>query len=121
MKYLRQVLVIMGFSALGELLHAWIPFPIPASIYGMVALFAALATGILPKSWVAETGSFLVSILPLLFVVPVVGLLTCWDAVAPDLIAIVVIVVVSTVITFGVSGWVTALMQKLGKAESENA
>lgn len=121
MKYLRQILVIMGFSAMGETLHHWIPIPIPASIYGMILLFLALATGILPKSWVSETGGFLVSILPLLFIVPVVGLLSCWDVVAPNLGAICAIVIVSTAVTFGVAGFATALVQKLGKAGEEDA
>ena len=60
----------MLFSLLGELCHLMLPIPIPASIYGMVLLFLALALGLLKVDAVKETGSFLVSLLPLLFVVP---------------------------------------------------
>ena len=34
MKYLRQFMIILLFSFLGELLKYVLPFPVPASIYG---------------------------------------------------------------------------------------
>ena len=44
MKYLRQLLMILIFSFIGEVLHAVIPIQMPASIYGLVLLFIALMT-----------------------------------------------------------------------------
>ena len=41
MKYVRQLLIILFVSFLGELLKSIIPLSIPASIYGMVLLFLA--------------------------------------------------------------------------------
>ena len=38
MKYLRQFMIILLFSFLGELLKYVLPFPVPASIYGLVLL-----------------------------------------------------------------------------------
>ena len=40
--YLRQGLLIFGFTLLGEALHLLLPLPIPAAIYGLVLLFTAL-------------------------------------------------------------------------------
>lgn len=110
MKYIRQMGVILGFSFLGEVCRWLIPLPIPASIYGMALLFVALALKILPGKWVKDTGDFLVSILPLLFVAPTVGLLGCIDAVAENAVALAVVIVVSTVATFGAAGIVTQLL-----------
>ncbi len=116
MNYVKQLGVIMIFSALGELLQRLLPFPIPASVYGMVLLFLALATKLLPKEAVKGTGSFLVSILPLLFVVPVVGLVSNFELIAQNFIPIVITIAVPTVITFWVSGLVTQmLLKKEGK------
>ena len=42
MKYLSQFLIILGFSLIGEALQRIVPLPIPASVYGLVLLFAAL-------------------------------------------------------------------------------
>lgn len=118
MKYLKQFGIILGFSFLGEVLHYLIPLPIPAAIYGMVLLFLALTLKIIPAEWVSETGSWLVSILPILFVAPTVGLLGCWDVLAPNLIPIALIILVTTVITFAVAGIVTQILVK-GKKEDK--
>lgn len=120
MKYVRQMGVILGFSFLGELCAYLIPVSIPASIYGMTLLFLALVLKILPASWVKDTGDFLVSILPLLFVSPVVGLLGCLDAVAEEGLKMAVILVVTTIATFAVSGIVTQLLLKKKGADDHD-
>lgn len=107
MKYLRQLGIILTFSFLGELCSAVIPFRLPASIYGMVLLVIALLLKIVKFEWVRETGAFLSGLLPLLFIVPIVGLLDHWDAVKGDTLAIALIIVVTAVATFALSGIVT--------------
>ena len=114
MKYLRQILLIFLFSFLGELLHALIPWPVPASIYGMALLFAALWFKILRLEQIKASGDFLVSILSLLFVAPLVNLLDCWALIRDQLLAIVLIVLASTVLCFAVSGLVTEGLVRRG-------
>ena len=55
MKYLRQFCIILLFSFLGEGLHIILPLPVPASVYGLVLMLAALQTGILKTRQVRET------------------------------------------------------------------
>lgn len=112
LKYLFQFLWILGFSFLGEVLHAWIPAPIPASIYGMVLLFLALQLKIVKLEWVKDTGGLLVGIMSVMFVCPAVGILMCWDIVSENLLAIAAVIAVSFVLTFFVSGKVTQLILK---------
>lgn len=107
MKYLKQVLIILAFTALGELLAALLPLPIPAAIYGIVLMLIALATGIVTPEKVKEVSSFLISIMPVLFVPPAVRILEYWNIIAPDVAAIVIICVSSTFLVFAVSGLVT--------------
>ena len=116
MTYLKQFCVIILFSFLGELCHLLIPWPIPASIYGIVLLFGALAFGLVSEEAAEPVGSGLVSLLPLLFVAPTVGLLDYWSLIAPKVFQILAIVVVSTGVVFFVSGKVTQLLMK-GKEE----
>ena len=104
----------MLFSLLGELCHRMIPIPIPASIYGMVLLFLSLVLGLVKVEAVKETGSFLVSALPLLFVVPTVGLMGHWGLIREELLQITILIVVTTVLTFGVSGVLTKLFHREG-------
>lgn len=111
MKYITQILYILFFSALGEFLQTVIPLPIPAAVYGLVLLLIALCTGVVKEQKVAEVSSFLISILPVLFVPPAVNILRYWNIISPHIAAICIIVPVSTVIIFAVSGLVTKWLQ----------
>lgn len=116
MKYIRQMCVILVFSLLGEFCRAVIPLSIPASIYGMVLLFAAMKLKIVSKEGVRETGGFLVALLPLIFVVPAVGLLEDWRMIAGNAAAFGCLIIVSLILTFAVSGLVTqAFIRRKGR------
>lgn len=107
MKYIRQFLLILLFSFLGEGLKALLPIPVPASIYGLVLLFAALELGLIKLEAVRDTGKFLIEIMPLMFIPAGAGLIDSWEALRPICIPVVVIMVVSTVVVMAVSGRVT--------------
>ena len=112
MKYLSQVIIILLVSFLGEVLQSLIPLPIPAAIYGIVLLLLALMTGLLKTEKVSDAANFLISIMPLLFIAPVVNILTYWGLIAPYWLPISVICIVSTILVFAVSGIVTQLLLK---------
>lgn len=120
MKFLRQILLIFLFSFLGELLRSLIPLPIPASIYGMVLLFAALSTGLVKVHWVKDAGSFLVSFFPVLFVAPIVSLLDCWDNIKEKLLPLLFIVIFSAVVCFLTAGRFTQWLITHKKEEKEH-
>ena len=74
-KYIFQFARITAFCLAGEVLAAVLPLPIPASVYGLLLMVAALKTGLLKLEQVRETGLFLTGIFPLLFV-PAAAVLT---------------------------------------------
>ena len=114
MKYLSQFLIILGFTFLGEALQHYIPLPIPASVYGLVLLFVSLCLGLVKLEQVKEAGGFLTSILPLLFVSPAVGILEHWGLIAQNILPIALLLIGSTVLTFGIAGRVTRSFVKKG-------
>lgn len=118
MKYLTQFLRILAFTLAGELLQRLVPLPIPASVYGLVLLFGALNTGLVKPEQVKDAGGFLISILPILFVSPAVGILDNWEAIRGALIPILALTLLSTVLTFGIAGRATQAM--MGKEEKPN-
>ena len=119
MKYLKQILIRLAFTGLGELLAALIPFPIPAAIYGIVLMLIALGTGILTPEKVKEVSSFLTGIMPVLFVPPAVRILEYWGIVGPNIAAIAIIAVSTTFLVFAVSGLVTQwVIKKKGGKEN---
>ena len=115
MKYLKQVLIILAFTGLGEALAYLIPLPIPAAIYGLVLMLCALLTGVLKTEQVKETSDFLISIMTVLFVPVCVKILEYWGIISRNLAAIFTILAVSTFLVFAVSAWVTqALLKRKG-------
>ncbi len=118
MKYLTQFLTILGFSLVGEVLQRIVPLPIPASVYGLLLLFLALCTGLVKLAQVKETAGFLSSILPLLFVSPAVGIVEDWALIREDLAAILLVLLASTALTFGISGRVAQAFLKKGGERS---
>lgn len=110
MLYLRQFCIILFVSFLGELLYVIIPLPIPASVYGLVLMLAALCTGIIRLNQVKETAGFLIEIMPVMFIPAAAGLLNSWSLLRPVWIPFIVITLVSTVIVMGVTGQITQRM-----------
>ena len=119
MKYVKQFALILLFSFFGEVCRFLIPLNIPASIYGMGLLFGALALKLIRVEDVRESGSFLTSLLPLLFVPPTVGLMEYWDLVKPVLLPFALISFVVTILVFAASGLVTKRI--IGKGEKKDA
>lgn len=120
MKYMKQFCLIMFISFLGEVLHHYLPLPIPASIYGLVILFAGLMTGVVKLSHVEETGRFLIEIMPLMFIPAAVGLLESWGILAPIWIPIIGITLITTVIVMIVSGKITQFVIRLENQEERS-
>ncbi len=120
MKYISQFALILLFSFAGELLQALIPLPVPSTVYGMLLILLALSTGLIKEEQVSDTASFLVSLLPLLLTAPAVKLLQYWDLIGPNVLPICIILVVSTVIVFAVSGLVTKWLNKNGEDKNND-
>ena len=118
MKYLSQFCIILGYTLAGEVLHRLLPLPIPAAVYGLALLLISLCLGIVKVGQVKETGSFLTAIMPILFVAPTVGIVEHWELIRPRLLPMAVLILVSTVLVFGISGKVAQLVMK--KEEKAN-
>ena len=115
MKYIRQVLILLTITFLGEALHALLPLPVPAGIYGLVLLFLALCLGLVRLEQVKDAGSFLLALMPAMFVPACVGLLDVWDYLRPRLVPILVILVVGYFATFAAAGHTAQWLGRRGK------
>ncbi|HAT98426.1 MAG: CidA/LrgA family protein [Acidaminococcaceae bacterium] len=107
MKEFKQFTIIILLSFIGEVLHALIPFPVPASIYGILLLFFLLERNILKLQDIDEVSSFLIFIMPVLFVPAAVGLIDAWDELRASFAAYVTIIIAVTFIVMIVTGRVT--------------
>ena len=117
MKYLLQFLIIVAISFVGELLHYIISLPIPASIYGIILLFAALQMGWLKVRQIREVSTWLIAIMPALFIPSAVGLVKSWDILSRSLATYSVITFVSTFVVMGITGLVTQYVIRQSKTK----
>lgn len=100
---------------LAEVLAAVVPLPIPASVYGLVLMLTALGLKLIKVEQVKKASSFLVGILPILFLVPAVGIMSLWAELKAFLLPCLLAAVPVTVLVMAASGLVTQRVQRLGK------
>lgn len=113
MKHLSQITIIAAVSFLGELLHYFIPLPIPGSIYGLVLMFLLLLSGIVKTRHVKDVGDWLLTLMPIMFVAPLVGLIGSFEECSKFIIPIILTATVSTVIVMAVTGTVSQALIRL--------
>lgn len=106
---------ILFICFLAEILAALLPLPIPASVYGLLLMLAALGLKILKVEQVKQASSFLVGILPILFLVPAVGIMSLWSELRAFLLPCVLAAIPVTVLVMAVSGLATQWIQGLRK------
>ena len=119
MKYLRQLGIIMVITFMGEMLKAVIPLAIPASIYGLLLMLAALMTKAVRLEDVKETADFLIEIMPVMFIPAAAELVVSWGILQDILIPVIVITLVTTVAVMAVSGRVTQSVIRFEKKRKE--
>ena len=119
MRFLRQFTIILIFSFLGEVLHRYLPLPVPASIYGMMLLFASLLTGIVKLEMVRDAAGFLIAIMPVMFIPAAAELIDIWSVLRPLIISYMIVTVISTIAVMGVTGKVTDAVLSLCRKPKE--
>ena len=84
-----------------------------------VQMFLALMLGIVKLHQVDGVSKFLIATMGILFVAPGVSILEVWETVAPSILWVVVISLVSTAVVFAVSALVTQAMIRKGKKQDD--
>ena len=118
MKYIYQFLRILAFCFLGEALHALLPLPVPASIYGLALLLAALRARLVRLDQVKEVSGFLIAVFPLLFVPGAAGILELGALLSRIWLPAVLAVAVVTVLVMAAAGRVTQAV--IGRKEARH-
>ena len=107
MKFFKQFGWIMFVTCLGEILKYLLPFPIPASIYGLILMMIFLMTGLIKLDRVHQAGTFLIEIMALMFIPAAVGIIESWAQLQRIILPVSIITVITTVMVMVVSGKVT--------------
>ena len=93
--------------------------PVPAGVYGLFLMLAALMTGVVKLESVEGTGNFLMDTMSMMFVPATVGILECADELKAVLIPFLIIIAVSTVVVMIVTGKVAQFMMESAEKKKE--
>lgn len=115
MRYVKQVCIIFGITMVGELLNRLLPLPVPAGVYGLFLLLAALWTKLVKLEDVEVTGNFLLDAMPMMFVPVTAELIENLDMLMELAVPLIVISIVSTVIVLGAAGGSAELIIRAGR------
>lgn len=111
MSILAQFGILMVSLLVGTLLRLVIPFPIPATVYGMIVLFILLKINLVKVDDVEPVSSKLLANLAFLFVPAGVGMITEFKTLEGSLVKVLLIILISDSITFIVTGHVVQFIQ----------
>ena len=68
MRYVKQIGIILGITLAGEILNHVVPLPVPAGVYGLFIMLAALMCGAVKLESVEGTGNFLMDTMTMMFI-----------------------------------------------------
>ena len=105
MKIICQIGVIFAVCWFSQLIEAALPVPFPASVIGMLLLLALLATGLLKIEHIREKADFLLANMAFFFLPAGVSVINYFDVLGRSAVALVLVCLLSTVITFGALFW----------------
>lgn len=103
MKYVCQLGIILGVSFVGEALAYALPLSVPASVWGLVLMLALLMAGVFRPEHIRETAESLISLMPLMFVPPTVGLMQSWGLLKANWLPFAIAITVVTAVVMAVT------------------
>lgn len=117
MSPIKQAAIVFSICLLGEIGSKLSPFPVPGSVLSMLLLFIFLVTGLVKEKNVKDVTDFLLKNMAFFFIPSGVGIIEYIAVLKPVIIPFLVICIVSTFVTFGVTALtvqgVSALQKKI--------
>ena len=103
-----QVLTIVAVLFVSKIIESFIPFPMPASVIGLVLLFILLSSGVVKLRQVEGVGTALTNNIGFLFVPAGVSVINSLPLLSQHPILIILLIIISTLLLFSV-GYVSQL------------
>ena len=107
---LREFMLIFTINYVGILLSKIFHLPLPGTIVSLLLLFLMLQFKVLKLEKIENAGNFLLLNMTIFFMPPTVKIIDSYELLEKDLFKIIVIIIVSTFLTMGITGKVVQLM-----------
>lgn len=117
LRYIFQFCVIIMFLLLGnlvsDLISQWLV--IPGSIVGMLLLFVALVTNLMPLEYVEETAQFFLNHMGFFFIPLGVSVIESYILIKEVAFQLVLVLILSNMLVMGFTAKATEMMMKRGE------
>lgn len=117
MKILSQLGVLFSFGLAGEVLARLTGLGIPASVWGLLLLLAALRLELIRVKSVSLVGGFLGANMAFFFIPSSTSILDVFETIHPVLFRLILVCVVSTVLTFLATYYTVRYVKKFAQRE----
>ena len=117
---LREFMLIFTINYVGILLSKILHLPLPGTIVSLLLLFFMLQFKILKLEKIENAGNFLLLNMTIFFMPPTVKIIDSYELLEKDLFKIIVIIIVSTFLTMGITGKVVQLMIDFKERKEKN-
>lgn len=115
MKELKGFFILMLCFYLGDILQKSLHLIAPGAVIGMAILLILLLTKVVKLSDVEVSANFIVANMMLTFIPGGVKLIAVKDELFSNIVPILVILIVSTLVTMLVTGYVVQILIKMGR------
>ena len=105
-----EFMLILVINYVGILISTVLHLPLPGTITALLLLFLLLKFKILKLEKIENAANFLLLNMTLFFMPPTVKIIDSYDLLEKDLVKIIIIIVVSTFLTMGITGKVVQMM-----------
>ena len=107
---LKEFMLIFSINYVGILLSKILHLPLPGTILSLLILFLMLQFKVLKLEKIENAGNFLLLNMTIFFMPPTVKIIDSYELLEKDLFKIIVIIIVSTFLTMGITEKVVQLM-----------
>lgn len=107
--FFQQALTIAIVLFISKIIESFIPFPMPASVIGLVLLFILLCTGIVKLGQVEDVGTALTNSISFLFVPAGISVINSLPILSQHPILILLLIIISTLLLLICIGFVSQL------------
>ena len=117
---LKEFMLIFTINYVGILLSKILHLPLPGTIASLLLLFLMLQFKVLKLEKIENAGNFLLLNMTIFFMPPTVKIIDSYELLEKDLFKIIVIIIVSTFLTMGITGKVVQLMIDFKERKEKN-
>ena len=115
---IRELLIVMGITYLGNFLSKFSPIPFPGAVIGLIILFFLLLKKIVLISDVEKTTNVLLGNLSFIFLPPGIALINTIDEISHVWMKLLFLIVATTILTLLATGFtVQYIIKKQVKKE----